>query len=93
MSQMHILRTGRRSRWRVASSWYTNVSPEQKMFTACCACNMRADQVKVRIERMKSHMIGYYDPRHQIACRSGMGCNANPRKRRGRYLRELCHYG
>ena len=91
---MHILQTAKGwTRWRVAADWYTNVEPATTLFTDCCACNVRADEALVSIERLKSHHMGYWEPRHRIRCRAGMGCNANPRKRCGRYLRELCHYG
>lgn len=94
MTFVHILRTGKGwTRWRVASDWYTNVTPEQKLFTDCCCCNVRADQAKVRVERLKAHHEGYWEPQHQLVCRSGMGCNANPRKRRGRDWRHWMHYG
>jgi hypothetical protein len=30
----------------------------------------------------------YYEPRLEIRCAAGFGCDANPKKRRGRHLRE-----
>ena len=91
---VHILRTGKGwTRWRVASDWYSNVTPEQKLFTDCCACNVRAADAKVRIEQLRSVHQGYWEPRHQVVCRAMRGCNANPRKRRGMSLRQWCHYG
>lgn len=92
-SYVHILRTGKGwTRWRVASDWYRDCQPETRLFTNCCACRVRADECKVRVERLKAHM-GYWEPMHQIVCRTGKGCNANPKKRRGMALREWMHYG
>lgn len=79
------------TRWRIASKWYVDCPPEEKLFTKCCACRVRADHCKVRIWR--EPRMSYYEDRHEIVCRKGFGCNANPRKRRGMELRELCHYG
>lgn len=40
---------------------------------------------------VNSHSAYFYDPEQRIECGPGFGCNANPRRKIGRHLREMMY--
>ena len=73
--------------WRPAVDHFDNVTGDEIQFADCCACNMPLRELDVKVVEG-----GYAGFAFVYACQSGKGCSANPRRRRGAYLRCLSHY-
>lgn len=114
MMDVHILWSRNVPRPWWAAHERLGLSSDERLFTDCCSCWMRADECESRIEMVEIPLgsdlgdyqlgtdwdgkrIGFYIPyeetRWAIRCGHGFGCSANPKRRRGQYLREISHYG
>lgn len=81
-----------------------DVSARERVWADCCNCWMPADETACTItgpldlpkgmphDELMDWMDGvggyYYDPYVTIKCGAGYGCDANPRRRWGKHLRE-----